>query len=1031
MPKIYPGNKPSYGIGKSSLFLFLALAFPYFVFAQPVISSFSPAMGPTGTQVTITGSNFSSTPSANTVFFGTVKATVSAATPTSLTVTVPVGASYQPLTVTTGGLMAFSALPFDITFFDPNQFTTDAFAQRTSPDIGNDLGPQMIFSIDLDGDGKPDLVTANADGNTISIYKNTGAPGTVSFVLENTYPMDPSPDYPVGITAGDLDGDGKPEIVVTNIGTNTIAIFRNTSVPGTISIASPTPLYYPASANTSPVAVTIGDLNGDGKPEIITACPGSDVASTYNTLTIYANNSSIGNLSFSSGQDLVLPTGSYPAGVVLADLDGDGKPDLATENLYTSVVSVFRNTSVTNGAISFVAHQDFPTGTNPKGLAAADLDGDGKIDLVAVNSTDNTITLLRNTSTAGTLSFDPGATAPATGNGAQSIGIADLDGDGKPDLAVTNITDATISVFRNTSTAGTITVANAFTYPTGNLPQYITIADLDGDGKPDLATSNNADATITVLRNHGAQEPVIRSFTPATGSVGMTITIIGNNFTGATSVSFGDTTATAFTVLSDTAITATVGAGASGAVVVITPAGLGSRNGFLFTLPHPSIHSFTPVTGPPGTKVSISGTGLATTSAISFGGTPATSFGILSDTLVYAFVGTGSTGKITLTASSGADSLGTFTFIDTTTPPPPPPPTPLDITSFSPSTGQTGTVITITGIHLLGATTVSFGGTPARSITVASDTVIYASVGTGSSGQVSVTGPNGTDTLNGFTYIQPTRIVYDIVSFSPVSGTTGAVVTIQGDHFSGATSVTFGGTKAAQFTVTNDSTIVAIIGTGASGQVKVSSPAWQDSLAGFTYIQDTTHSGSGGSSTQVTFELLQFSGTLSGDQPLLQWIARNDKSIFYYVVERGTDSTALTVLTSLQPDTKDPGNHSYSFTDPSPRAGANFYRLKMVDTSGTFTYSSTIKIQAKGKTDLLSVYPNPVKYGFTQVDIPAPAHPSHLQVLDMTGKVIKSQDIDANIPQVRVNLPGLLKGTYKLIWTDGANYRWATILVLQ
>jgi hypothetical protein len=170
---------------------------------------------------------------------------------------------------------------------------------------------------------------------------------------------------------------------------------------------------------------------------------------------------------------------------------------------------------------------------------------------------------------------------------------------------------------------------------------------------------------------------------------------------------------------------------------------------------------------------------------------------------------------------------------------------------------------------------------------------------------------------------------------------------------------------------------------------------------------------------------------LSGDQPQLQWIARNDKSIFYYVVERGTDSTALSVLTSLQPNTKDPGNHSYSFTDPSPRAGANFYRLKMVDTSGTFTYSSTIKIQAKGKTDLLSVYPNPVKYGFTQVDIPAPAHPSHLQVLDMTGKVIKSQDIEANIPQIRVNLPGLLKGTYKLIWTDGANYRWATILVLQ
>jgi hypothetical protein len=356
----------------------------------------------------------------------------------------------------------------------------------------------------------------------------------------------------------------------------------------------------------------------------------------------------------------------------------------------------------------------------------------------------------------------------------------------------------------------------------------------------------------------------------------------------------------------------------------------------------------------------------------------------------------------------------------------------LDITTFSPSTGQTGFVITITGSNLLGATAVSFGGTPARSFTVAADSVIYAVVGTGSSGQISVTGPNGTATLNGFTYFEPAPVVYDITSFSPVSGTTGAVVTIRGDHFTGATSVSFGETKAASFTVTTDSTILAIIGTGTSGMVKVSSPSWQDSLAGFTFVQDTTHSGSGGSSTQISvFELLQFSGTLSGDEPLLQWIARNDKTLFYYVVERGTDGTAFTVQTSLQPNIKDAGNHSYSFTDPSPRAGVNYYRLKMVDTSGTFTYSATIKIQANGKTNLLSVYPNPVKYGFTLVDVPATTRPSHLELLDIAGKIIKSQDISVNTAQVRIELPGLLKGTYKLIWTDGATYRWATVLVLQ
>jgi hypothetical protein len=1039
MPKIYPGNKPSYGIGKPSLLLILAIAFPFFLFAQPAITSLSPAAGPVGTPITITGSNFNTTPSANIVYFGSVKATVSAATATTLTVTVPTGASYQPLTVTTGGLTAASAQPFNITFSDPNQFTANAFSQRTNPDIGTDLGPQGIYSVDMDGDGKPDMIVANGDANSISLYRNTSAAGATSFVLVNSYPMSQSPiDYPVGVTAGDLDGDGKPDIVISNINSTTIAIFRNTSTTGNISLA--TPVYSQASAGTGPLSVSIGDLNGDGKPEIITACPGLDGPSTYNTLTIYSNSSTPGNISFpTSGQDLVLPPGSFPETVVIGDFDGDGKPDLATEDYYSSFVSIFRNTSITNGAISFAVNQDFPTGMNPNGLAAADLDGDGKIDLVTVNQTDQTISLLRNTTTGSTFSFDPGTgTAPPTGLGPQDIGIADLDGDGKPDLTVTNVTDGTVSVFRNTGTSGSLSVATAVIYPTGSSPQYITIADFDGDGKPDLATSNYNDNTFAVLRDQGASEPIVRSFSPVKGPAGTLVTIIGNNFTGATSTTFGDTLATSFNIVSDTLITATVGAGASGAVVVTTPVGTGSLNGFTYQLPPPVIHSFAPVTGPPGTKVFISGSGFSTVTQIGFGGTPATSFGIVADTLVYALVGTGSSGKITVLSPNGSDSLGVFTFIDTTTPPPPPPPPPppvaLDLSSFSPTSGQTGTPVTLKGISFTGATAVSFGGTPARSYTIVSDSVLVAVVGTGTSGQVWVTGPNGMDSLPGFTYSQPVQLVYSITSFSPTSGNTGTTITIRGTNLNGATSVRFGDSLAASFAVTSDSTIIAFVGNGASGEVNVSGLSWQDSLAGFTYIQDTGHSGSGGTPPPpppvTVFELLQFSGSLSGDQPVLQWVARNDKGIFHYVVERGTDSTDLSVLTSIPPDTKDPGNHGYAYTDLTPRAGTNYYRLKMVDTSGSFIYSIVIQLKAKGTTDRLSIYPNPVKYGWTLVDVPGITRPSHIEVTDMLGKIIKAQDVNANTPQVRVDLPGLLKGTYKMVWTDGTNYSWGTILVL-
>jgi hypothetical protein len=101
---------------KSTLLAILFFGIIAQVFSQPVVTSFNPASGPAGTTVTITGSNFSTTAASNSVYFGAVKATVTAATSTTLTVTVPVGATYKPITVTAGGLTGYSAKPFTVTF---------------------------------------------------------------------------------------------------------------------------------------------------------------------------------------------------------------------------------------------------------------------------------------------------------------------------------------------------------------------------------------------------------------------------------------------------------------------------------------------------------------------------------------------------------------------------------------------------------------------------------------------------------------------------------------------------------------------------------------------------------------------------------------------------------------------------------------------------------------------------------------------------------------------------------------------------
>ncbi len=124
-----------------------------------------------------------------------------------------------------------------------------------------------------------------------------------------------------------------------------------------------------------------------------------------------------------------------------------------------------------------------------------DLDGDGKPDLAAANTGADTVSVLRNTSTSGSISAS--SFAPQTdfnhGKGPKSAAIGDLDGDGKADLAVTNFSSDNVSVFRNTSTSGSITTSSfaaKIDFTTGDGPSSVAIGDLDGDGKPDLVVAN-------------------------------------------------------------------------------------------------------------------------------------------------------------------------------------------------------------------------------------------------------------------------------------------------------------------------------------------------------------------------------------------------------------------------------------------------------------------------------------------------------------------------------------------------------------
>jgi len=185
----------------------------------------------------------------------------------------------------------------------------------------------------------------------------------------------------------------------------------------------------------------------------------------------------------------------------------------------------------------------------------------------------------------------------------------------------------------------------------------------------------------------------ITSFNPLQGVTGDTVSIRGYNFTTASAVSFGSVAASSFTLLGDTLIKAVVGNGSTGPVSVTTTSfGTASLSYFYYVIPYPQITFFTPAIGGPGTVVTIKGKNFTAVSSVFIGSTPATSYTVMSDSVISAVVGNGSTGYITLTDLNGSSSsLTIFTYA-----------TDPVIVSFSPTYGTVGTAVDIEGVNFAG-----------------------------------------------------------------------------------------------------------------------------------------------------------------------------------------------------------------------------------------------------------------------------------------------------------------------------------------
>jgi hypothetical protein len=363
--------------------------------------------------------------------------------------------------------------------------------------FSNASSSSLLAMADVNGDGKNDLIVGN------KVLLNTTITGSTAESFAPEQVVDAMPAFVNSLAVGDLNGDGKPDLIYGNGELGRIVMRLNTTPTGTASVSfGPDQLFGQVS---DPRSLAIGDVNGDGKPDVIVGSYGD------RTIGVLLNTTSAGTgvLSFAAQTSFALfNLASYhdgpPKSVALADIDNDGRPDIVVANSSSYTVSVLQNYTPTNGTTpDFLALPGFASGdVDPSPLrysmAIADLNGDAKQDVIVVDKTDvnrGGAEVLRNISFS-----DPNLAAPqyvpGGGSSAATVLAGDINGDGKPDLVL--LSD-TLSTLLNTTPAGSSNPTFAESQPT--VPVYFgdsgLMGDLNGDAKPDVVTLVSGGTGVT------------------------------------------------------------------------------------------------------------------------------------------------------------------------------------------------------------------------------------------------------------------------------------------------------------------------------------------------------------------------------------------------------------------------------------------------------------------------------------------------------------------------------------------------------
>ena len=346
-------------------------------------------------------------------------------------------------------------------------FAQVSFAPATSLSPGP--SPVAVAVADVSGDGKADIVATNGFSapGAVAVFTGDGTGGFASPIMLTTG------TNPFAVAIADFNRDGLPDLAVAVAGAAQVAILLGT---GAGSFGAPTTFAVGNSAQS----IVAADFNGDGHVDLAVACQGA------NFVSVLLGN---GNGTFAAATNFAVMS---PFALAVADVNGDRNADLVAVGSFASAVTVL----IGDGAGGFAAQPPIFIGNTVNSVAVADLDKDGRADLVLARGTGvsgGAVVVLRGN---GNGTFAAPVSFPLVSQ-ALDVAIADFDGDGNADVAAT-LSNATLVVLPGNGSGG---LGTASTFSIGSDPRSLAIGDFNGDAKADVVTANHVSGTVSVLLN--------------------------------------------------------------------------------------------------------------------------------------------------------------------------------------------------------------------------------------------------------------------------------------------------------------------------------------------------------------------------------------------------------------------------------------------------------------------------------------------------------------------------------------------------